>query len=258
MENKIDWAKCFDRIWCINFIPYKTRRLAIEMEFERVGISKHPKLTWNYTFDSPLFDIGMEVLRANPALGSLFSKTELKCWIAHYSCIKKSLAFGDGRILIIEDDSRFLKDVGRINEILEAMPLDYDIILFDHFANVPSETYEMYKSRVVNGFYSEYDNLDSCGCYSLSPKAMTEFERLYEKRVIPADNYTSKVPLPALKKCFSTTNLSCQATYSKSMSVDNAGINTIHRVYAKSNIIYSEYNMNDGKPYDYGSFIVEN
>ena len=255
--KKIDWTKYFDRIWCINFIPYRSRHDAIKREFDRIGISDHPNFMWNYTFDSPLFGIGMAVLESNPSLGRLLNATELKCWMGHYSCIKKSEAFDDSRILIIEDDSRFLKDLDKMEEILDNMPKDCDIILFDHFANVSKMEYESYKSRKINDFYSEYDTLDSCGCYSLSREAISVLSTIYEHKVIPADNYTSKLQLPLLKKCFSLKNLSCQATYVKSMSVNNAGTGTIHRVYAKSGIIYSEYNMNDGKPYDYGSFIVE-
>lgn len=260
MDNnlKIDWSSYFDRIWCINYIPYKSRRDAISKEFDRIGISDHPNFMWHYTFDSPFYGMGFEVLKANPQLGRMLNPTELKCWAAHYSCIKKSLAFGDGRILIIEDDSRFLKDVSEMQSILDSMPEDGDVILFDHFANVGGEEYGSYKERKVNDFYSEYDNLDSCGCYSLSRAAMVAFELLYERIVIPADNYTSKIPLPLLKKCFSLKNLSCQATYAKSMSVNNAGTDTIHRVYRKSGIDYSEYNMDDGRPYGYGSYILEN
>lgn len=255
MEDKIDWNKYFDRIWCISYIPYKNRRDAIKREFDRIGISNHPNLEWNLTFDSPYFSLCKRVLEANPSFGQLHSMTELKCWAAHYSCIKKSVLFGDERVLIIEDDSRFLNDITRIRKILESMPRDYDIILFDHFANVPKEVYEGYRKRAVNENFSEYEDLDSCGCYSLSKNALKKFETLYEKMIIPADNYTSKIRIPELKKCFSLTNLSCQATYASSMSVSNAGVNTIHRVYAKSNIIYSDYNMNDGKEYGYGSFI---
>ena len=252
---EIDWTKYFDRIWCVSFIPYAKRRDAIKREFDRIGISRHPNFQWNLTFDSPYFSMCKRVLDANPSIGKLHSTTELKCWAGHYSCIKKSVLFGDERVLIIEDDSRFLNDVSRIKLILEKMPKDYDIVLFDHFVNVPQGVYENYKSRKVNEFYSEYEDLDSCGCYSLSRKALLKLESLYDTMIIPADNYTSKISVPELKKCFSLTNLSCQATYSSSMSVSNAGVNTIHRVYAKSNIIYSEYNMNDGKPYNYGDFI---
>lgn len=256
--DTIDWTRYFDRIWCINYIPYKSRHDAAKREFDRIGISNHPNFMWNYTFDSPLFDIGMRVLDSNPSLGKLLNKSELKCWMAHYSCLRKSEAFNDERILIIEDDSRFMKDLDKMKAILDNMPIDGDIILFDHFANINKMEYESYKARKINDFYSEYDNLDSCGCYSLSRTAICDMLKIYERKVMPADNYTSKIPLPSLRKCFSLTNLSCQATYAKSMSVNNAGTNTIHRVYAKSGIIYSEYNMNDGKPYDYGSFIREN
>lgn len=256
-ESKIDWTKYFDRIWCISFIPYRSRREAIKREFDRIGISKHPKFEWNLTFDSPYFKMCKTVLDANPPLGKLHSDTELKCWAGHYSCIKRSVLFGDERILIIEDDSRFLNDISRIKLILENMPNDYDIVMFDHSVNVPKNVYDDYKNRKVNGFYSEFEDLSSTGCYSLSRKALLKLESLYDSFIIPTDNYFSKLGDIGLKKCFSLTNLSCQATYSSSMSVVNAGINTIHSVYAKSNIVYSDYNMNDGKPYTYGSYIME-
>ena len=255
IEKTIDWSKYFDRIWCINYIPYKNRKDAIWKEFERIGISNHKNFMWNYTFDSPLFDIGMKVLESNPRFGRLSTKTELKCWAGHYSCIKKSLAFGDNRILIIEDDSRFLNDVGLIYDILENMPENYDIVMFDYFVNVDVKTYESYRKRKINEFYSEYDNLNSTGCYSLSINALKSFADAYETYITVSDGYISDHTPEGLRKCFSLTNLSCQATYSSSMSVANAGVNTIHRVYSKSNIIYSNYNMNDGKPYDYGDFI---
>lgn len=254
---EIDWTKYFDRIWCISFIPYAKRREAIKREFDRIGIAKHPNLQWNLTFDSPYFSLCKRVLDANPSMGRLLNPTELKCWAGHYSCIKTSAALGDERVLIIEDDSRFLKDLSRMKLILDNMPLDYDVVMFDYFVCVTDDEFSAYKSRKVNEHFSEFRKLNSTGCYALSRKALLKFEEMYEHTIIPTDNYIYHTGADSLKKCFSLTNLSCQATYGRSMSVSNAGVNTIHRVYAKSNIIYSEYNMNDGKQYDYGSYIEE-
>ena len=251
---KIDWTKYFDRIWCISYIPYAKRRDAIKREFDRIGISDHPNFEWNLTFDSPYFHMCKRVLDANPSLGRLLSDTELKCWAGHYSCIKRSALFGDERILIIEDDSRFLNDINLLESILDAFPHDYDVVLFDYSVGVSVEEFNRYKTNKVNDFYAKFVRLNSTGCYSLSKQGISTYVSEYERKIVQADVYHYGFE-DGLKKCFSLKPISCQVTYGDCMSVHNAGIWTIHNVYRKSGIIYSDYNMNDGKPYDYGDCI---
>lgn len=190
--SKIDWSKYFDSVWCINYMPYKSRHDAIKKEFDRLGITDHPNFNWNLTISSPWHDFMLQALREKHRC-KLLNTNELKCALGHYECIKKSVLRGDKRVLIVEDDSRFLRDTNEVRAILDTIPENADIIMFDYFVLDKGAYENDIANRRVNDKFCYFDSVNSTGCYALSEKALAAFCNAYEQFLIPSDNYISKV-----------------------------------------------------------------
>lgn len=256
--NHLNWEKYFDGIWCLDYIPHLTRKNQICKEFDRIGISKHINFKFHETFPSYYDKFLYEHLLKENKLDKNFTQTpgSLNASLGHYSIIKKSILYKYERILIIENDVRFLNDINIIENTLNNLPIDYNIILFDYFVHCNMNEFKNYKK--INNYYSEYNNLASTGCYSLDLKAMQVFEHLYEEKIYPADVYTSKFDFRGiLKKAFTPHNIACQLTYNSAMNCSNGDLMAVHNMYKKVNLNYNEYNMNDGKPYNYGDILNE-
>ena len=121
----IDWKKHFDHIYCIHYIPYKNRFKKCQNEFERVGIRDSGVFSWRLTWDSPIFDKLYEICNAAPSVGCM------KVGFANYQCVKEAYELGFNHVLILENDNIFLKDLDKLDKILNDIPQDYDILFLD-------------------------------------------------------------------------------------------------------------------------------
>jgi len=95
-----------------------------------------------------------------------------KCTLAHYEIYKEAQGLNLNRILILEDDVVFLKDLNEIKRIINNMP-DYDVIQFDKW---PFNK-ELYKALIqnykINNDYAKFARYFSSGAfYSLSKKGI--------------------------------------------------------------------------------------
>lgn len=90
----------------------------------------------------------------------------------------------------------------------------------------------------------------------LNNNAIDTLIKQYEKQLFPADWYIGKNNI-SLNICYSIKNLACQANFSKSQNASSFKY-AIHSLYCTNlKINYDEYNMNDGKPYNNRSIILE-
>jgi hypothetical protein len=75
----------------------------------------------------------------------------------------------------MEDDIRFLKDLNRLEDVVNDVPADADIALFDVMRPqkipVPDFVRHLQSDR-VGRFWVRFVNVRSAGCYSLGRKAM--------------------------------------------------------------------------------------
>ena len=60
------------------------------------------------------------------------------CAYAHYEIYKEALGLGYKRILVLEEDIVFLKDLLLMQQIFDSFP-NYDVVLFDKFVYNPYE-----------------------------------------------------------------------------------------------------------------------
>ena len=254
-ENKyvsIDWKRYFDHIYCVHYIEYKDRFETIDSELERVGIKDSGIFSYKYTYDSPLYD----VLYDSEKNGAM-SKSYMKCGLAQYFCYKEAYELGYERILVLEDDIVFLKDISKIYEILENTPKDYDLVLYDSMT-WDKKYYDdlCKKARIGNKRFVRYnEKMRLCSCYSMSRKMMEHRIDCEEKYMNTNDSYMSynkdftyKEPL---KRCFSIDLIACQnPKYDKSINKDMVVEGKVNNLNSKHyenviNLDYSLYNIDN-------------
>lgn len=196
--SRVPWNEKFDRIWCIAFTGYPDRPIPMLKELKRVGIYDSGLLEWKVNvpscFDDIMFDL---TCRMN--MNTTKSKGVMSSVFGHYACVKASLELGDKRILVMEDDIRFLKDVDRLSRIVSSIRDDSDIVLLDYYCAYTgdeSETrrrFASYRDDVVDDVFSRYGEMCSAGCYALSKRAMEDIVRRCESKIEPFDMYLSTI-----------------------------------------------------------------
>lgn len=189
-------------------------------ELNRVGIINTDKFYMYYCYDSPFFD----VLRKNISYSrscryGIDNNTinQFKCSLHHYEIMKMSYALGYNRILILEDDIVFLKDLELYQKILQYIPTT-DLVLFDKFICSYDEfNNHLICDQKINDYYMSFNHVSllSSACYSVNRNAMKHITLSQEKEFEACDHvwnlnneYISKIT-----KSYSIKNLGIQKNY---------------------------------------------
>lgn len=120
----INWDR-FDHIFVHCFAGYaRQRQPALEAELKRVGLTAYERI---WTCPTPF---------VQPAsIAAKYYKPEnlggAQCVMRHYETLKTAYALGYERILVLEDDIRFLSDLDALAEVVKSLPHDYDIAKFE-------------------------------------------------------------------------------------------------------------------------------
>lgn len=244
----IDWKKYFDHIYCIHYLPYKERYRKCIDELTRVGIRESGVFSWKLTWDSPLFDRLYQVCNAAPSVGCM------KIGFAHYMCIKEAYELGFNHVLILENDNIFLKDVNKIEKILNDLPDDYDICLLDKIPAVSAK----YEDAVKNATNESFIDIDKkfyvlANCYALSRKGMEHVIKNQEKRLAISDTYlrfNNFMPEePGLKRYAAITTIAIQnpgfalESENEKLRKVKSGINSNIDDYKRIGVKFEDYNQ---------------
>ena len=219
--DRVEWSDYFDHIYCVHYAPYKERKVELEKELDRVGILSSGIFSYHYTFPTPFDDDLMKNPEFNHAeFGMRFNKGAVNLAMGHYNIMAEAVSFGYNRILIIEDDIAFLKDINMIKNILDKMP-DKDIIIFDKIT--PDE--RQYKMSLqydkINDYYVNTGALVlwCSDCYSVNTKGMKHIIKNQETWFNVADYYTNcfapyggpwNIQFDGITRAFAIKNLACQ------------------------------------------------
>jgi len=112
----------FDAVAVISSTDYAHRKESLRAELARVGLLD--RVEWFWDFDNPF----MVRLANNLRLANdIFSIGGFRLNMNQYRAIKTLLELGCRHALVLEDDVRFLKDVGALADGLRSMPQDYDM-----------------------------------------------------------------------------------------------------------------------------------
>lgn len=149
-------------------------------ELARVGMSGVERF-WNVP--SPYVDVLRRVIPCNRALRTYpgFLSTTL----GHLRLVRTALALGARSLLAMESDCRFLNDAGRLATVVDSLPVDFDIALFDALPAVKYDPAQILRdARPVNAHWrTSWGNPRSFGCYALSRRAMEWFVDRCERPV---------------------------------------------------------------------------
>ena len=209
------WSRLFDRIYCIHYVEYKERRPTIERELRRIGILDSGVFKWRYTYKNE-FERGLaRRLGVNPQalIGPLFIETK--------RIIAESLYRKYERILVIQDDAVFLRDVEAVKRIVGMMPLEANVVQFDKRTDGRMDRVakwkELIKTARVNEEYVWADGNIFWGgaCYALKREGMGILDEVMTKDLINEDNCFAQVPRYAI----AIRNLCLQGEFLKSERV---------------------------------------
>lgn len=126
----IDWKKYFDHIYCIHSTLYPERLENLINELSRVNIYDSGIFSWKISSGDFINHIEYSDINYIYDLDSI-NKTKLIDLSKNYvEIFEESLINNYQRILIIEDDIYFLKDLNLIETILDNLP-EFDICKFD-------------------------------------------------------------------------------------------------------------------------------
>lgn len=159
-----------DQIYCIVYNPYKEERYdGLCKEFERVGIFNKVKFMY---FDKAEHLTGVESVAQN-----------------YQYVFADALSHNYNRIMVIEDDCRFLKNLSILNEFKD-IPADADIVYLDWHVHPTHEM--MHKIMNCNDLYyklSLHDIVYLLTCTIYSRKMMLHTMLNYEYIKLPVDHY---------------------------------------------------------------------
>ena len=186
----IKWEKKFDAIYCISLADNISRRDDLKKELSRVGILNLNIFHWKITVKNELY----KYIWNNPSLKAnkwWFHLTgTLNCTLEHYAVYKECLALGYKRVLILEDDIVFLKDIKEIEKAIDNIPENYDILKFNsYFSGTEEEIQKVINDNKINDYYFDYSSLQqiSAACYAVSSKAMIILSKYQETFYQPSD-----------------------------------------------------------------------
>ena len=265
----IQWQKYFDKIYCINYKEFQVRHELMEYELKRVGILDSPVFEWQYTFSGPYEELYAKMISAD---GVQWSVARTSCILGHINAVKKAYYNGYNNVLIIEDDERFLRNIDRIEQILEKLPKDYDLIFLDKFINGYNNANQILTNQqyFINDQYIDIRQkiVQSAGCYILNRRGMEIIISLADIGTFLTFDMIFNLPqfINNTRRAIAKESVSIQVTFSKGQtSMVNNGEKTMmekaiefQRGYKFQNIDFDNYMMRkDGSPFYYGDYIEE-
>lgn len=155
-----------------------------------------------------------------------------------------------GCALIIEDDTRFLRDLGELKSLLASAP-PADIVNFDPFFHLTKETLRQTQG---NRFMYWTRGIYGTSCYSVSKVAAMVLWMSYTRH--PEEPPDSHLFLGHQDLCtvVSTKHACVQLTYEDSVNSKRFGVDVQHKFYGNEGVDYSKYAVPEG--FGYGKAIV--
>lgn len=148
----------------------------LERECARVGLEYTP--FWGCALPYT------KVIEDNVRHTRMCSGAWFDCTLSHNRIVRTAYELGKKSVLILEDDIRFLKDRALLTKIVDSLPDDYDIALFDWVVRGKAGDEEcdaLLAQPPVGWYWRRFTDLRSCACWALSRKGMEAWLRHQEK-----------------------------------------------------------------------------
>ena len=176
LGRKVKWARHFDHVYCIHFTGNPDRLPAITAEFRRVGLLQSGIFDFVYNSPDPwesAIVASCPLVSTEPVSNAAF----VNLGLCTARILREALCRGFSRILILENDIRFFKDLARLERTFAATPDGFDIVQYDKFVewNLSPEAYrEMVSTRRINEFFFDggTGTFYSGACFALTQNGM--------------------------------------------------------------------------------------
>ena len=217
MKKQKTFNDLFDHIYCLHYLPDEQKLPKLKEELFRVGIDDTAEyFSWVYDYPSTLLNNIYTDLNISTELNVIGREHAKNLSLKHYEMIKEAYELGYKRILIMNDNIRFHKDLNFINKMLVNMP-DTDVVMLDKMVcSKPAENlkYKQYiKTLPADALYGDMGASNVffifTSCYALNRKAMERIIKLQEEKLLPADTPLNDKELTG---SFAITNLAIQNT----------------------------------------------
>ena len=224
-----------DACFAVCFTGYKDRAPRLLKELERAGVD-NVNVIWNFPTPYDKFIMSripiLPVIKRKPGYFS--------AGMGQYRAMKTAFHLGMERILIVEDDCRFLKDVDRVWDTLDKAPSDGNILMLDSF--------KVHRSGETRDGWAPFDVARSTASLVMDRIAMARFIEMHEspvsgKYIRPimriCDHWLDKKYAPNLKMYFSDPKLAVQCNTPNASNSGPEGVS----------IYYKNVDLNDYAPY---------
>lgn len=174
----VPWCDVFDMTVSLCFTGNADRVPPLDAELDRVGLRPDLRI-WNVPSPHEL-----AVVRELPRKKRwmLESAGFRNSGFGHYRAVKTARELGARRVLIIEDDVRFLDDLDLLAETVRTAP-DADVLLFDLLKRGSESTADIRRTCQANAsgrWTVPGDNPCSMACYGLNRMGMDYIVRCFE------------------------------------------------------------------------------
>lgn len=136
----------FDRVVVLHLVEDVKRKDFIEWQFDQLGIDRE-SIGWHIAVKHPFgneLTVGFNSVcqhymqTEKKYIGRFTKANEISCLREHYTIVKKAYHEGINRLLVIEDDIRFNKDVDFLKSYCESIPENADFLQGDCFTADPA------------------------------------------------------------------------------------------------------------------------
>lgn len=244
--SRVRWSSHFSRVYCITHLPYAYRLPRLVAELKRVGL-----------LDSGIFEIRYTTPGA-------YDKTILDGYTKHKICqntkylnqalerekiIKEARLLGYERILILEDDVAFLKDLSLLDSIFSAIPDGYEFVQFDTFVNDSEGYRNLIDKKRINAFFADSTghNLGSALCNMYTVSGMDKHIQTLETCLLSNDLFPGEC---RFKRAIAVKRPCIQALYRGAANLGYGPAKSVNGVYVRAAVNPDEYNLPDGYTFD--------
>ena len=192
-------ADRFDKIFVLTMSSRRDRQTGIFNMLKSIGydpenISHLRKLETVYATPWPYNEVITYYMNRAFSRKCFTKPNEYDCTRNHYGIIRRSLDLGYEKILVIEDDVRFLKPE-YLSKMIEGIPENFDIVRFNGFtASQSAFNFIVCYNQGVSYIKNPATNLWTTGCYGLSRKGMEYYIHYINERLAVADYPFYAVP----------------------------------------------------------------
>lgn len=256
-DNRIvPWEKFFDHIYCFHMVDKTARIPGLLSELQRVGILESGIFSFAYTSADPWEAKLIEAYPDRLQRPHVSNQGFLNLAMANVRIMREALGLGYRRVLLLEDDVRFLKDLYMLRRGLEQTPPDRHFVQYDKFLDdleMPVEVYrKICDAQSINEVFFDPmgHQYPSSACLMVDQTGMQQL--VHHAETVAPD------PLDAMpfycgllnnkQAAVAKRNLAIQIRYVDGMATEYLGTtrNTHHDRYRGQGLRYEDYAVPEG------------